>query len=254
VDARSRLLIIGSALALLATPANAEEIERLYRASAIVTGQDNLPERARGTREAMAAVLAKVSADAEVAKHAAAALADAESYVVSRSYRDRKAGVQISDEQGTRERSFVLEVAFDRVRIDALLRSLGREPWTGKRPALRVELRVTDAAATYLVTQTSERGWGHREAIRAIGEKAGLPVVLPQVEASAAPGADNLLSGNMTMTRDGYWVTEWRLSAAGSSTQWTVPATTFDRAIAQGVWTAARRLAQALTRAPPGSG
>jgi len=198
-------------------------------------------------------MLAKVSADAEVAKHAAAALADAESYVVSRIYRDRKAGVQISDEQGTRERSFVLEVAFDRVRIDALLRSLGREPWTGERPALRVVLRVTDAVATYLVTQTSERGWGHRE-FRVIGEKAGLPVVLPQVEASGALGTDNLLSGNMTMTEDGYWVTEWRLRAAGSSTQWTVPATTFDRAIAQGVWTAARRLAQAVTRAPPGSG
>jgi len=189
------VIIIGTTLALLTLPARTQEVAHLYRASAIVTGQDDLAERARGTREAMAAVLAKVSADASIAGDAAAALADAGSYVVSRRYTDRKAGVQISDEQGTRDRSFVLEVDFDRARIDALLRALGREPWTRPRPALRVELRVTDAVASYAVTRTSQRGWGQREAILATGEKAGLPVVLPQDEDSTARAVDDVLSG-----------------------------------------------------------
>ena len=192
----------------------------------------------------MAAVLAKVSADPEVADDAAAALADAESYVVSRRYTDRKAGVQISDEQGTRDRSFVLDVAFDPDRIDALLRSLGREPWRGTRPSLLVKLRVMDSVETYLVTETSERGWGHREAIRSAGDDAGLPVVLPY-DPSSLEEAEGLLSGGMTMTGEGYWITEWRLRAAGATFSWTVPATTFDRAIDHGVWTAARYLRKA---------
>jgi hypothetical protein len=217
-------------------PAHAGEPAVLYTASAIVTGRDNLQERARGTREALLAVLAKVSADPSVASEAQAL--DAEPYVLSRTYTDRKAGIQISDEQGTRERSFVLEVRFDPVGIDALLRSLGREPWQGERPALLVRLRVTDAMATYEVTRDSARGWGQREAILAAGAKAGLPVVLP-------PGrAAHVLSGTMRMTADGYWRTEWRLGAE----RWSVPPATFDRAIENGVWAAARRLSGSARR------
>jgi hypothetical protein len=205
----------------------------LYRASAIVTGRDNLAERERGTREALLAVLARVSADPDVA--AEAKPEDPESFVLERRYTDRKAGVQISDEQGTRDRSFVLEARFDPARVDALLRSLGREPWRGERPRLLVRLRVTDMAATYEVTQDSERGWGQREAIAAAGIKAGIPVVLP-------PGrAARVLSGEMRMTPEGYWRTEWRLGGE----RWTVPPATFDRAIENGIWTAARRFAQA---------
>ena len=203
----------------------------LYRANAIVTGRDNLAERERGTREAFLAVLAKVGADPSVAKQAKSE--DPESFVLERRYTDRKAGVQISDEQGTRDRSFVLEVRFDPARVDALLRSLGREPWRGERPPLLVRLRVTDTMATYEVTQESERGWGHREAILAAGRKAGMPVVLPPAHAA------RVLSGEMRMTPDGYWRTEWRLGGE----RWTVGPATFDRAIENGIWTAARRFA-----------
>lgn len=216
------------AIALLAAaPAGADA---LYRASAIVTGRDNLAERMRGTREALLVVLARVAADPGVATQPLPA--DLERYVLERRYNDRKAGVQISDEQGTRERSFILEAAFDPARVDALLRSLGRQPWKGERPALLVRLRVTDAMATYEVTRDSRRGWGQREAVLAAGAKAGLPVVLP-------PGrAEHVLSGEMRMTPAGYWRTEWRLG--GKS--WTLAPATFDRAIENGIWTAARHL------------
>jgi hypothetical protein len=220
-----RLALVVALLA--ATPAGADE---LYSASAIVTGRDNLAERARGTREALLVVLARVAADPGVA--AQALPEDPERYVLERRYTDRKAGVQISDEQGTRERSFILEVAFDPARIDALVRSLGKEPWKGERPALLVRLRVTDAMATYEVTRDSQRGWGQREAILAAGAKAGLPVVLP-------PGrAARVLSGEMRMTPEGYWRTEWQLGEQ----RWTLPPATFDRAIDNGIWTAASHL------------
>lgn len=208
----------------------------LYQASTIVTGRDNLPERARGTREAFLAVLAKVAADPEVAQQAKGE--DPEGFVLERRYTDRKEGVQISDEQGTRDRSFILEVRFDPARVDALLRSLGREPWKGERPPLLVSLRVTDSVATYDVTQDSERGWGQREAILATGVKAGIPVRLP-------PGhAERVLTGDMRMTPKGYWRTEWRLG----DERWTVGPATFDRAIENGIWTAARRFAQAKSK------
>jgi hypothetical protein len=219
-------LVLAIAL-LAAAPAGADE---LYRASAIVTGRDNLAERERGTREAFLVVLARVAADPSVATHALPT--DLERYVLERRYADRKAGVQISDEQGTRERSFVLEVGFDPARVDALLRSLGRQPWKGERPGLLVRLRVADAVATYEVTRDSRRGWGQREAILAAGAKAGLNVVLP-------PGsAEQVLSGEMRMTPEGYWRTEWRLGEE----RWALPPATFDRAIENGIWTAANRL------------
>jgi hypothetical protein len=204
----------------------------LYGASAIVTGRDNLAERERGTREAFLAVLAKVSADPDVAPKLGPR--DIEGYVLDRRYTDRKAGVQISDEQGTRDRSFVLDVRFDPARVDALLRSLGREPWRGERPPVLVRLRVADAMASYEVTRDSERGWGQREAILAAGVKAGIPVLLPPAR------AERVLAGEMRMTPDGYWRTEWRLG----DERWTVGPVTFDRAIENGIWSAARRFAQ----------
>ena len=88
-----RLALVVALLA--AAPAGADE---LYSASAIVTGRDNLAERARGTREALLVVLARVAADPGVA--AQALPEDPERYVLERRYTDRKAGVQISDEQG----------------------------------------------------------------------------------------------------------------------------------------------------------
>lgn len=223
------VFLAGVLLAFLSGVVLAEDSD-LYRATAVVTGRDNLAERERGTKEALLTVLARVSADPSVATQAKPE--DPERFVVERRYTDRKAGVQISDEQGTRDRSFVLEVRFDPARVDALLRALGREPWRGERPPLLVRLRVTDAVATYEVTQDSERGWGHREAIAAAAAKAGIPVVLP-------PGrAERALSGEMRMTPEGYWRTQWRLGGE----RWTVPPATFDRAIENGIWTAARAL------------
>jgi hypothetical protein len=97
-----------------------------------------------------------------------------------------------------------------------------------------VRLHVTDSVATYDVTQDSERGWGQREAIVAAGAKAGIPVLLPPAS------AQRVLSGEMRMTREGYWRTEWRLG----DERWTVGPATFDRAIENGIWTAARRFAR----------
>lgn len=217
----------------------------LYRASAIVTGQDNLEERARGIREALDGVMARVSADIGIldAEGYAGIRRDAEALVDGFTYVDRKAGIQISDEQGTRDRSFVLEVRFRPSAIDQAIAMLGRTPWTGERPTLLVHLEVTDGRETFLVTRTSERGWGQRDVIDGMSLRSGVPLILPEV-ASSDPDADGLLSGEMAVTADGYWTTAWRLEVGNVDETWRSPVTTFDRAIADGVWRSASILAR----------
>jgi hypothetical protein len=75
-------------------------------------------------------VLTKVSVDAGVASRAVkrGLMEGAEALVVGFDYRDRKESIQISDDQGTRERSFELTVRFDPQRVDAVLRELGTYP------------------------------------------------------------------------------------------------------------------------------
>lgn len=228
----------------------------LYSAVAIVTGKDNLPERARGIREALPLVLAKVTADAEVAVRAVSEglVAQAEALVVGLDYRDRKEGIQISDEQGTRDRSFELTVHFDPEGIDAMLSELGAEPWRGERPEIGVALVVSDGVAEYLVTRNSDRGYGQRLAIGDEAKALGLPVVLPDDVPEGATVSEQLarialdspvrLQGRMEMTPAGYWNTGWQLTAAGIDDRFTFQNTTFDEAIARALSRSAKRLAK----------
>jgi hypothetical protein len=216
----------------------------LYRGRSIVTGQDNLAERERGTREALAQVLAKVAADRSVLDDPALVpiLDRGKDWAVSYRYTDRKAGIQVSDEQGTRDRSYLLEVDFDEAAVDRGLRELGRKAWKKDRPRLAVELRVTDAQGSFLVNQSSERGSIQREVIEDVSREAVVPVNLPATPQANAEPADALLAGEMIVTPEGYWNTTWQLSAPGIEERWTVGPGTFDEAIASGIWGALERL------------
>lgn len=250
-------------------PAGAAVVADLYRGEAIVTGQENLEERQRGFREALAVAVVKVSGDARLAAdpQLAPALAEAQRFVARFEYEDRLAKKKLMDEQGTRERSYILRVDFDPVAIDGLLESLGARPWTADRPRLLVLLVVQDGVGTYLLGEDSARGWGQREALGDIARRRGLPVVLPRIadedrtaglagraggegadadtaaRAAAFYDAAAVLRGSMRMRPDGLWDTRWTLAVppGGESSQ--TSGTTFDRAIAAGLAGAARQLA-----------
>src|SRR3546814_13914566 len=101
-------LALALVLALLTSgPGSAEPVSGLYRGEAIITGRDNLDERARGMRLALVQVLVKACGDDRVADHPSlpAILANAGPYALGYEYEDRKKGNQISDEQGTRDPS-----------------------------------------------------------------------------------------------------------------------------------------------------
>src|SRR3546814_10457507 len=69
---------------------------------------------------ALVQVLVKACGDDRVADHPwlPAILANAGSYALGYEYEDRKKGIQISDEQGTRDRSFHFRVDFDPEAVD----------------------------------------------------------------------------------------------------------------------------------------
>lgn len=117
------------ALAAVA-PARAEMVSDLMRGEAIVTGRDNPEERARGIWIALTQVLIKTCGDDRIAAHPQLPnlLAEAEAHVVGLEYEDRKAGIPIADEQGTRDRSFHLRVEFRPEGVYALLDRLGQAP------------------------------------------------------------------------------------------------------------------------------
>lgn len=260
--------MFGALKALAPFPAAAAEVlTDLYRGEAIITGQDNLEERQRGFRESLTEVLIKVSGDARLGRDPRLddVLAEARRYVVGFSYEDRLAKKKLMDEQGTRERSFLLRVDFDPAQVDDLLGPLGSKPWRGERPRVVVLLNIQDTIGRYVLATDSQRGYGQREALLSVSRRRGLPVVLPgqtpgeaQAALVASAGAvdpavdarlacelqaDAMLQGEMVLTQDGYWNTDWQLHDHGSKRQWRIEQTTFDRAIAAGIEGSAATLA-----------
>lgn len=220
---------------------SASPASSLYTAKIIVTGRDNLAERERGIREALPLVITKVAADPAIGERAisqgleakAAGLVEAFDYV------DRKAGIQISDEQGTRERSFVLTVRFVPDAIDSAVRQLGGEPWTESRPTLDVSLEIQDGGGPYRLTETLEKGYGQRLALHDEADRLGLPVAI-----GAQNKGDYRLDGSMTITPDGYWNTSWTLTGPSLDERFGFENTTFDAANARALGRSAKALAK----------
>ena len=262
----ARLILVFLVLLAAAVPARAEVVPDLMRGEAIVTGRDNPEERARGIRVALTQVLVKVCGDDRIAAHPQLPkhLAEAEALVRQIEYEDRKKGVQISDEQGTRDRSYHLRVDFDADQVHAVLDALGFHSWGADRPRLLVVLSVTDTRGQFVVGTETERGIGQRETLELDAHRRGLSLVIPKMdrvetmalshrEVAEAHGgaigalalsyrADAVLAGSMSMSSTGYWSTDWTLLADGMPERWHLSGTTFDRAIAIGLGETARVL------------
>lgn len=237
--------------------AHAYEEPGLYSAVVVVTGEDNLEERARGIREALPLVLTKLTVDGALAQHAVenGMTEDAATLVDSFSYHDRKEGVQISDEQGTRERSFELTVTFDRRKIDAMVASLGGKVWTSKRPRVGIVLMIDDGASAYVLTQTSERGYGQRWAMEDAADALALPLDLPAASTGETaesalpallPNTPLRLEGRMKVTPEGYWDTHWHLTGLSVDERFASAGVTFDTAIEEALRQSARVLSKTL--------
>ena len=245
------------ALALLLAAggaAPAAEPLALYQGRAVVTGMRE-ENRSAGFASALLDVLAKVSGDARlIGDPRAAELAnEAAPLVASFAYRDRMEGIPFHDEQGSRDRPHDLTVTFDRAKIDAALRSLGREPWIAPRPTIVLFLRVTNSARGFTLAADGEFGIDLREALDNASSLIGLPVRLPYIwqvlttglypvaladapaavldAATKAAGADRALFGGLTWSDEALgWIGEWRLDFEGKTYRWEIRGVSFDAA------------------------
>ena len=180
-----RSICLGAALlGLMVAAAAAETVDGLYQARVHVTGEE-APNRSRGFATGLLDVLVKLSGDPElIGDPAAVALgANAGDFVRAFHYRDLMAGIPVHDEQGTRQRPFVLTIDFDPAKVDAALKSLGRMAWTATRPRLIAFLAIDNGTALYLLASGGAHGRDQREALADSAWRYGMPIGLPNKSA-----------------------------------------------------------------------
>ena len=237
----------------------------LYRMQTVVTGQGEA-NRMIGFATCLEDVLIKVSGAQKLAgdRRLAAYKSGAGSYVRAFSYHDQFSGKPIRDEQGTRDRPYDLIVSFDRTKIDAALRALGREPWVAPRPRLAVFLAMRNLTSAFVVAGDGERAL-ERSALTAAAAQLGMTIALPSEAALAeaglrfetfptadparlaamvtATGGELALLGRMVWSDDALaWIADWRLAAGDRTTQWQARNVTFDEGFREAMGGAARIL------------
>jgi uncharacterized protein len=256
--------------AMLASGAGAAgTVDDLYRAQTIVTGQGE-EDRPRGFAECLEQVLVKVSGDQRLLgdPRVAALTVQAATFVAAFGYRDRMAGIPVHDEQGSRDRPYDLAVSFDPAKIDAALRSLGREPWSAaSRPRLVVFLGVRIDPTSYVLASDGDRGRDQRDALAAAAERFGMPMALPDrtaladaglgyreivradpssLEATATKiGGDLALVGSLVWSEEALgWVADWRVARPGKTSRWQIRGVSFDEAFRDAMAGAAQVLSE----------
>jgi hypothetical protein len=265
-----------AAAVLLALPAVAAETTPqqpaipaagLYRAQTIVTGQGEV-NRIAGFASCLQDVLIKLSGMLRLAgdPRLEAYKANAARLVRAFSYRDEKGGKPKNDEQGTRDRSYILTADFDETDINGVLASLGVKPWLSRRPVLGVFVEMQQGARRYVVAGDAKQADLQRDALLAAAAKRGMSVVLPDAAALAGVGANDLaladiahaklaeaaakrggevvLTARLVWDDQGLrWNTDWQLDWQGRPHRWQLAAVTFDEAFRQGIGAAAQVLA-----------
>jgi len=230
-------LCCAAVFALFAFPAWGEPVTpmQLYRAETIVTGVFE-PERTRGIREALRAVVVKVTGNQQLRRDPRVdrLAARARRLVASFEYEDRMKGIPIHDEQGTRDRPHFLRVRFKAAAVDDWLAKNGLRKWPRPRALVYVHLTVKTARGTFLVRRTGANGYAQRAVIQETSVRRGIPVRLPAGKSGnngrKAPIQPRLV-GTLTITDAGFWNIDWVFSNDGKAARFGLKSVTFDRAI-----------------------
>lgn len=244
-----------AAVALVAAAgcsANAKEIDRadLYRAQSVTNGFGEA-NRVRALAPSLTEVLVKVSGDPRLTSdpRVAEMAARAADYVKDFSYRDLLNNRPPHDEQGTYDRPQYLTTDFDPDKIDALLASLTRKPWSSRRPVVVAlfDMKPMKGNGFALARDgDAANAADMRTALMVAARQAGIPLVLPgqdnirstrdkkpEALASMAKilGGDLVLAGTMAWRDEALgWVADWRLLANGKDYRWQVRGVSFDDA------------------------
>ena len=258
---RLHVIAVAATLAMTGTGIAAEA--DLYRSVTFVTGQME-ETRGPGLARCLEDVLVKGSGDARlIGDPAVVALGNhAADFITDFSYHDRMSGMPVHDEQGTRDRPYDLTVNFKPGKIDAALRTLGREPWTTHRPRVAAFVGVLSRDTAYVLSKDGNRGQGQREALLTAAERYAIPLVLPSEAAisdaalnltGAVPtglnaavrkiGGDVALTGSLVWSDESLgWIADWRLVSEGRAYRWGIKGVNFDDAFRNAIRGAAQIL------------
>lgn len=251
-----RLFVIAALIGagLNSHAARANDVDDLYKATTIVTGQGEA-NRKVGFRTCLDLVLVKVSGDPRLpGKQQMAALRDdAGRLVAEYRYRDRMEGIPVHDEQGTHDRPHDLTCIYKPAVIDGVLDTLGSRPWLAERPRLAVFLSVTQGKRHFALDADGERGDLMRQsfvnAAASLAMRTSFPassllsaqelddISLPATEMTVLDrlalqaGADKALAGSIVWSdKELGWIADWRLATNGATYRWQVRGVNFDEA------------------------
>ena len=252
---------LAALLLLMASCSREHQVEGLYDAHAYVTGtvvENQAPNLPRGLLD----VLVKVSGDPTVAADPRAVkLAGAAApLVLAYDYQDRMQGIEVHDEQGTRDRPFVLTMRFDPARIDAALKEIGRTPWGAKRPEVEVIVAMRNGERRRVLAADEPEDSVPADIVESIRQAAwqyGIPVALlthkdldghaigfdsiAGIDAAGVAtisgrlGRSPLLVGTLVWSgSDLGWQTAWHLTADGRQHVWQATGLTYDEVFRRG--------------------
>jgi hypothetical protein len=248
------------------TPLKPWPIEDIYTARTVVTGKDER-NRPLGFRLCFEDVLVRASGDVTVLddKRVATLVTQAGRYIVAFSYRDVLEGKPLGDEQGTYDRPHYLTCKFDPVKVDGILKTLGRKPWTGKRPKLVMIVAVHDRKQQGMLTSDGPLDPNMRESLNNAAIRYGMTVRLPTMAAlrgeditldkagkasaatlavvAKASDAELPVVGDLTFSEAATgWIATWTLDVNGQHVRWSVRGVNYDEAFRTGVRGAMRVL------------
>ncbi len=208
----------------------------VYRCAVYTTGTDQR-DRPAAFQRCVRDVVAKLGADPALLDAPLLPPAEAAAMIDSFAYLDRMTDQPTHDEQGTRDRPFVLVAHVSPGAAASVLAALGHSAWLAPRPPLPIEATVRRGPTQFRVTADGDAGERQRQAALAAGERFGIGVTLPPQTDPARPGS---LTGALVWSdADFGWNADWTFAG----TAWSVRGVSFDEAFRAGVGGAVHILA-----------
>ena len=148
--------------------------------------------------------------------------------VLDLSYEDVLLDKPLNDEQGTRDRPFLLTVRFEAPGLLRSLAALGERPWLGARPRIApmLALRPRDGRDTRL-TADDPLVDRPRAALTAASLRYAVPVALPMAGVSEAPRGAMPVEGRLDWVEAEFG---WRGAFALRGDGWGVSGASLDEA------------------------
>ncbi len=238
------MIFIGLLLILFSGSSRTEGVKSLYEVEVPVVGQES-SERNTAIRDAFGRMLVKITGNRKIAERGelAADISKAPRYV--QQYRYRLAPVEIKPKPDAEsalevEPLRLLNVTFDAVAVDRLLRDRRLPIWSGNRPTTLVWLGTEQNGRRQLVLPDSTPEL--MSVLASSADSRGIPLLFPLMDledqesllvsdlwggfenniwrASQRYSTDLILTGRLTRMTNDLWRANWRLYQGDRVSSW----------------------------------